>query len=879
MFTARVTAAVVPPLVALGVALAGSNVRAAQPPDFSTDVKPIFEGRCLKCHGAGKLKGGLDLRSKATVLKGGDTGPVVVPGSAEKSRLFEMITHGEMPPKPEAGLNEAQQSVLKSWIDAGAPGADSTSIAPAAAVPTMRVTDKDRAHWAFRPLGDPAVPAVRNPSRARTAIDAFLLARLEPLGLTFSDDADRITLARRAALDLLGLPPTWDEVDTFVKDSGADAFERYIDRLLASPHFGERWGRHWLDEAGYVDVLGTDNDAAIIAFGENKWRYRDYVIRAFNHDKPFGQFLTEQIAGDELVNWRAAATFTPEIMERLDATGYLRNAADDTDANELNRRDVHHAILQRTGEMLAGGLFALTLGCAKCHDHKYEPLPQADYYRLMAVLQPAFNPDAWLQPKQRQLPDISPAEKAQAEQHNGALDRKISELRARIAAVRAPSEARLRDAKLATLPEPIRADTRTALDTSKEKRTEVQKYLAEKFEPLLKVKPEEVAAALGTEEKNQIGAVERQIADLGKQRKTWNHLQVVYDAAAPTPTRILKRGEPLNPGQDVGPGIPTVIARSDAASVLAADKPAAATSGRRLALARRLTDTRTPAGALVLRVRVNRAWQHLFGRGIVETEDNLGVTGARPTHPELLEWLARNFERDGQKLKPLLKLLMSSTAYRQTSTARVAADGVPPGGKADPDNTLLWRQRLRRLEAEAVRDSVLAVSGQLDRHAGGPPVTVTPKPEGTYEIAEPAAGGNRRTIYLLARRNYHPTMLAVFDQPNLTANCTRRATSAVVLQPLTMLNDRFMLDQSAQTANRLMRAVPSARPEERVEQAFRLIVGRSPRPEEAVWSAALLRRQANRPGPGASTAELADRSSLTHLCQVLLNTSEFLYVP
>lgn len=878
MFTARVTAHARRVWFGLALFIPGTAALAAPPPDFTKDVKPIFEGRCLKCHGAGKLKGGLDLRSKSAVLKGSDTGPVVVPGSAAKSRLFEVVSHGDMPPKPEPGLNEAQTALLKSWIDAGAPGTDTGTVAPAVASPALRITDQHRAHWAFRPLGDPAVPGVRNQARARNAVDAFLLARLEPVGLAFSTDADRVTLARRAALDLLGLPPTCEEVDAFVNDSRADAFERYLDQLLASPHFGERWGRHWLDEAGYVDVLGTDNDAAIISFGENKWRYRDYVVHALNEDKPFDRFLTEQIAGDELADWRSSPTFTPDVAERLVATGYLRNAADDTDANELNRLDVHHAILQRTGEMMAGSLFALTLGCAKCHDHKYEPLPQADYYRLMAVLQPAFNPDSWLQPKQRQLPEISPTEKALAERHNAELDRKVEELRGRVSAIRAPHETRLRSEKLARLPEPIRADTRTAVDTPAAKRTEIQKYLAEKLEASLKVRPEEVAAALGADEKNRIGEVERQIGELNKQRRSWGHLQVVYDAGVPTPTRMLKRGEPLNPGQEVGPGIPTVLSISDASSSLAAEKVAAKTSGRRLALARRLTDSRSPAGALVLRVRVNRVWQHLFGQGIVETEDNLGVTGARPTHPELLEWMARTFDANGQKLKPFLKLLMTSTAYRQASARPNQPAPCGPGGP-DPDNKLLWRQRLRRLEAEAVRDSVLAVSGQLDRRAGGPPVQVQPKPDGTYEIADAVSGGSRRTIYLLARRNYHPTVLAVFDQPNLTANCTHRTASAVVLQSLTMLNDRFILEQAAQTAKRVVAAGASADPEDLVERAFRLVLGRSPRQEEVGWSVALLHRQADRHRASATAADPAELKALAHLCQVLLNTSEFLYTP
>src|SRR5262245_50118913 len=284
-----------------------------------------------------------------------------------------------------------------------------------------------RKHWAFQSLARSEPPGISDDTRVRTPIDRFLLARLEGSKLSFSPDAERSALIRRATLDLIGLPPTPEEIAAFEADRMPNAYERLIDRLLASPHFGERWGRHWLDGAGYVDVLGGDNDAATVKLGENKWLYRDYVIRSFNADKPFDRFLTEQIAGDELVDWRDAKTFTPEIRECLIATGFLRTAADDTDENELNTLDLRHGVLQRTGEVLANNLLGLTLNCAKCHDHKYEPLSQKDYYQFLALLQPAFNPDRWVQPKDRQLSAIPLAEKKAADEHNAAIDKKIAE--------------------------------------------------------------------------------------------------------------------------------------------------------------------------------------------------------------------------------------------------------------------------------------------------------------------------------------------------------------------------------------------------------------------------------------------------------------------
>ena len=644
-----------------------------------------------------------------------------------------------------------------------------------------------RKHWAFQTLSRPVPPSIAEPSRAHTPIDHFLLARLRAARLTFAPEADRATLIRRATLDLIGLPPTPDEIAAFEADRSPDAYARLIDRLLASPHFGERWGRHWLDGAGYVDVTGGDNDAATVKLGENKWLYRDYVIRSFNADKPFDRFLVEQLAGDELVNWREATAFTPEIRESLIATGFLRTAADDTDENELNTLDIRHGVLQRTGEVLANNLLGLTLNCAKCHDHKYEPLSQADYYRLLALLQPAFNPDRWLQPKQRLFAALPPAEKRRADEHNAAVDKQIAELNR------------------------------------------------------LKQDPE---------------THNRRMAELTAKKRTFENWQVVYDAGPATPTRLLKRGNHDRPGSEVAPGFLEVLCSSGQASAITA---MGESSGRRLALTRWLTAADTPAGALVVRVRVNRVWRHLFGRGLVEPTDNLGLSGERPTHPELLDWLAGEFVRGGGRLKPLLKLLTTSAAYRQAS----AVPGPAPA--ADPDNNLLWRMPLRRLEAEVIRDSLLAVGGTLDRSMGGPPVPVDVKADGS--LAPKDGDRPRRSVYLLARRNYHPTLLGVFDQPALTTNCTGRQSSAVVLQSLALLNDEFMRGRAVAVADR----VAAAKPEAQVETAFRIVLGRAPSAGEAKVAADLLELHRAR-------RETASRA-LAHLCHVLLNTSEFLYAP
>jgi hypothetical protein len=656
-------------------------------------------------------------------------------------------------------------------------------------------------HWAFQTLARPAVPPIRTAAAARTPVDWFLLSQLETRGLSFSPEADRRTLLRRAYLDLIGMPPSPEEIDAFVRDAGCDAYEKVLDRLLASSHFGERWGRHWLDAAGYTDVTGTDNDATIIRLADNRWFYRDYVIRAINEDRPFSRFLLEQLAGDELVDWRSADKFTAEMRELLTATGFLRTAADDTDENELNTPDIRYRVLHHTIENVATNLFGLTFGCAKCHDHKYEPIAQRDYYRFQALFQPALDPQSWKQPKDRQLAMVGAVERAEIDKINAEIGQQAVELTKR--------KASLKD-KAAT------------------------------------------------------AKLDQEIAQLNGRRRKAEVLQAAYDVGPPTATHLRKRGVFDRPGAEVGPDFFAVLAPADAQQLEI--KPAGKSSGRRLALARWLTDARTPAGALVLRVRVNRVWQQLFGRGLVESSDNFGLTGARPSHLELLEWLAADFDANGQRLKPLLKLLMTSAAYRQGSA------GGPDGRAVDADNRLLWRMPLRRLEAEAIRDSILCASSKLDRAAGGPPVQVEPQKDGTFVVRGP--GATRRSIYLLSRRNYHETLLGAFDLPNLTTSCPARSRSVVVGQALTLLNAPFVLEQATFLADRVAAAGAGA-----IEQAFLRVLCRPPSERELQLSRELLAKQAAHYRKIGQPPAQAERRALGHLCHMLLNTSEFLYAP
>jgi hypothetical protein len=801
------------------------------------------------------------------MLVGGESGPALVPGSADKSLLFERIRKGEMPPRANVRLTAAEITLIKTWIDRGAPAND---LATSAA---QKITDQDRKFWAFQKPLRPAVPGVHATERVRTPIDAFILARLEARGRTLAPDADRALLVRRVFFDLIGLPPSPAEVDAFLADPRPDAYERLIERLLASPQYGERWGRHWLDAAGYADSVGGDNDPGQVFPREGMWRYRDYVVRSLNDDKPFDRFLIEQIAGDELDEWRSAPVLTPEMREHLIATGFLRTTVDHTTEDELNRPFERYQVLHDTIENLTTNLLGLTVACARCHDHKFDPIPQEEYYSLLAVLKPVYNPEAWIQPQHRHLDDASPSEKEALDRRNGNIDRQVADLKGRIAAIRRPYEQKLQGSKLATIPQAIRADTALALATPAEKRTAIQKYLAEKLGPALKVAPEEVSQSLSAADRTAIATLEREVVALNGRRRSCDKIQAAWEAGVVPATYVFRRGNLMTPGARVQPGFFAVLTDPRSSGLISPARPGAKTSGRRTAWAHWLT---RPDHRLTARVFVNRVWQHYFGEGIVATSDNFGHLGARPTHPELLDWLATEFVQSGWKMKALHRLIVTSSVYRQTAVYQPGADALDPG------NQLLGRMRLRRLESEAVRDAVLAVSGQLDRTLGGPPVPIEPLPDGMVVVAtrrapganapgSPGAAG-RRSLYLFARRNYNVTLLNVFDQPVMATNCTRRVHSAVPLQSLTLLNDAFMLEQADRFAARVAAAAES--PEQRIDTAFRLAFARKPKPRELSASMVLLSKLRERYA-GDRDPEL---KALAGLCHMLLCANEFLYV-
>jgi hypothetical protein len=840
---------------------------------FDKEIAPIFRQHCVSCHGPQRKRGGLDLSTPARLFAGSSSGPVLVKGSAEKSVLFEKVANRTMPPpEKKHPLSDRQIAIVRKWIDEGAAGAGAVVAIAKAKDPV--VADTERAFWAFRkPVAGP-VPAVKAARQVRTPVDAFLLAKLEAKGLTFSPDAANATLLRRAYLDLLGLPPPPDAVRAFLADDRPDAYERLIDRLLDSPHYGERWGRHWLDVAGYTDEPHMDDKGKSVAAED--WRYRDYVVRAFNQDKPYDRFLTEQLAGDELVDWRAAAKYTPEILDALTATGYLRTVPDWTHADMSGGPlRYQYDTLARVVENVSTGVLGLTLGCARCHSHKFEPIPHEDYYRLMAVFASAYNLDDWLRPVARTLPAVGRAEQEEVERFNARVDARLAERQKRLDGLRRPHRERLFAARLATVPAALRDDLRAALDTPAAKRDEVQQYLVSKLGAAVAVSEKEITAVLSPPEKAAAAKLEQEIAALQRSRRSFPRLQALWDVGQLPAVHQLLRGSADTPGPVVDAGFVTVLCPPGQSAAVRPPDVKGPSSGRRLALAHWLTRRDHP---LTSRVLVNRVWAHHFGKGIVATPENFGHSGAPPTHPELLDWLAVDFMEHGWSVNRLHRLLMTSTAYRQS--ARRPPDGLAL--TADPDNDLLWRMNLRRLEAEALRDAVLAVSGQLDRTMDGPPIPVEARPDGLVTVAHQGPTPTsqwRRSLYVRSLRSSRGFVLSwfeVFDYPDMPINCTWRTNSTTPLQSLALTNSAFMLEQARSFAERVRGiAGPDA---EQVAAAFVMALGRAPTAEETRSCVAFLQTQRQRYLRLKEAPEQAARRALAGLCSVLLASNEFLYI-
>jgi hypothetical protein len=771
----------IPPLLllsSLAINLAVA-VRAETPADglmalFDEKIRPVLEGTCAKCHGSAKVSGGLRLDSRAGVLAGGDSGPAVVPGEPENSLLLQAIRHEEglsMPPK-QPKLADETITAFENWIRAGAPDPRTGPVASAAAAPA--ISAEARNHWAFQPVRKPAPPAIRDTAWVSSPVDAFILAKLEARGWRPAAPASRAEWIRRVSFDLTGLPPRPDDVDAFIADAAPDAYERVVDRLLDSPRYGEQWAQHWLDVVRFAETEGFEYDRHI----PDAWRYRDYVIDALNSDKPFDRFVVEQLAGDEIAPEDPECQ-TASIFHRLGPV--RRNAGNPEIA--LSRNEV---LTERT-DIIGSALLGLTIGCARCHDHKLEPIAQKDYYRLQAYM-------------------------AATDEHNIVLA--------------SATEQAGWEAKSKTFTTEIARLKRQARKASGEERMR----LTAKIEELEDQMPPPLATI----------------------PSTWN----AFDQR--TEIHVLKRGVWENKAEAVGPRPPGVLV-ADEEPELPADVP-----DPRSRLARWLV---APGHPLTARVFVNRIWQHHFGTGLVKSVNDFGTKGDRPSHPELLDWLATSFVEGGWRLKPIHRLIVLSSTYRQSSRTWPVAEAE--ARRSDPENRLLARFNRRRLTAEEIRDAMLAVSGRLNTKAGGASVMVPADPElvgllykpAQWQVASSASEFDRRSIYLIAKRNLRLPFFETFDAPALLTSCARRESSTHAPQALELLNGTLSNDLAASFSGRLERESQSDRGR-LVERGFRLALGRSPAEAERVLALAFLRDQ--------STKEFA---------LALFNLNGFLYVP
>lgn len=868
----------------VGCLVAWNSASAAGVPDgpltFEQHIRPILKAHCFHCHGGeGENKGGLDLRLKRLIAAGGESGPAIVGGNHAESLLIEKVQSGEMPPTDKK-LSPDEIATLAAWIDAGA----NTARPEAETVePGLEITPEERAFWSFQPLPQQVpIPSFGSGDRVRTPIDAFLADRLREQGLTFSADAAKTALLVRASLDLTGLPPSREELAHFMADTDPEAYEKAVDRLLESPHYGERWGRFWLDGAGYADSDGYTTEDRVRPFA---YKYRDYVVRALNADMPLDRFITEQLAGDELIEGDITK-LTPENMEKLAATGFLRMAADGTASGGIDQDVARNQVLADTIKIVSTSLLGLSVGCAQCHDHRYDPIPQKDYYRLRAVFEPAYDWKNWRVPDARLVSLWTDAERAKAAE----VDAETNKVAAERSAKQDAFLAEALEAELAKFPEDQRGPLREAFQAAADKRTPEQTKLVESNPSVMRISAG-VLYQYKPEAAEELKKFDARIAEVAAKRPFQDFIPVLNEVAGQLPpTFLFHRGDHQQPKDPISPGGLTVCSLLNERLEIAADDSALPSSGRRLALARWLTGQGNP---LTARVLVNRVWLNHFGRGLVNTPSDFGAMGEKPSHPQLLDWLARDLVAGGWKLKRLHKQVMTSTAYRQSSARGEQI------AKLDPEDRLYARMPVRRLDAEAVRDRILVTTGVLNRKMFGPAVPV--KEDGVGQIvvgvdvpagAEAPVGHEafRRSVYMQVRRSQPLAMLHVFDQPVMETNCERRAVSTVATQALMLMNSDFILQQAGYFATRI-RQEAAGDPARQVQSAWQLAFGRLPDEAETQRALAFLATQ-TAPNPPAAppvaaganpsvatpAAAVAPIDPLVNLCQVLLSTNEFLYV-
>jgi uncharacterized protein DUF1553/uncharacterized protein DUF1549/cytochrome c len=814
---------------------------------FEAQVRPILAGKCSRCHGAELQKGGLRLDSPASLLEGGDDGPVVVPGSPEKSLIVQAIRWtGRIKMPPREKLPDEAIGTLIEWVRMGAPMPDP---AKAEARPQAETIPSPRStHWAFLPPASVSPPAFED---GANPIDAFVLAKLRELGISQAAPASKAEWLRRVTYDLTGLPPEPSAVELFLADESPDAFEKVADRLLASPRFGERWAQHWLDLAHYADSNGFELDAD----RPDAWRYRDWVIQSFNEDMPYDRFLTLQVAGDEV----AIGSHEALIAAGFGRSGPREVVSGNIDP-EVRRQNELTEITTTVGSVFLG----LTLGCARCHDHKFDPLPAADYYSLQAFFEGAHL---------KEIPIHCDEEKRWFDSESASIEGQIKLLVEAKGKLEEPYVAKLRGLREASLT-PREREIRAK---AKEARSEEEARLFEGISVTLQVTWEEIAEAVARSPadhqarerlKRQIHDLELRLPQPLAQAET-----LAEESAAPPETRVLKRGDVKNKQRVVGPSPPGVLlaAMGTPQPFKTPDAPLDAThSGRRLALARWLTAAGNP---LTARVIVNRLWQHHFGRGLVATPSDFGTRGERPSNQALLDWLAQELIRGGWRLKPLHRLMVTSQTYRLSSRS---AD--PASSDKDPSNKYLWRMNRRRMEAEGLRDATLAVAGLLNARMGGPGVRTPLEPEvrdlifteaevvDLWPVDPDPREHCRRSIYLHKKRNVHSPMFDAFDAPDTQTSCPLRPVSTHAQQSLVMMNSAFAQNAARSFALSLLNG--SSGTGDRITEAFLRAYARRPTADEMDRTLRFVTE--------AGGTEL-DR--WTDFTLALINSNEFAYVP
>ncbi len=731
------------------------------------------------------------------------------------------------------------------------------------AVPPAAHADDTERHWPYLPLVRPAVPVVAHQSWVRNPIDAFILAKLEAAGLQPSPAADRLTLLRRVTFDLTGLAPTPEERAAFLNDNSPDAYEKLVDRLLASPRFGERWAQHWLDVVRFAETEGFKLDR----YRPDAHRYRDYVIRAFNSDMPYDEFVRQQLAGDEL---------EPNNPEALIATGIYRLHPEES--NGSNYRQIRQDILDDVTDVFGATFLGLTVGCARCHNHKFDPIPQRDYYRLQAFFAPMIQHD--------DLPLVTPEERKRYEEKMAAWQAATRGYREEIANLLKPvGDSVFQESVVVFDPE-----THDALTMPEDRRTPLQRQLVSLAGKQIDRKYERMHRRLPPDKKARYDELKAKLAEFDKIKPPPLPLAMAITDVGPVapPTYRLATGNYLKPREEVQPGFLECLDRHE--PEIGPPKEHPQSTGRRTALARWMT---RPDHPLTSRVMVNRLWQHHFGLGIVATPNDFGIQGEKATHPELLDWLASELVGQRWRMKAIHRLIVTSSAYRQASQPRLnpAAEAAHRG---DPADKLLWHARVKRRDAEAIRDAILQVSGQLNlRMYGDSALPVLPEAvlQSRYSWSpdEKPEDRDRRSIYVYAKRNLSYPLFAVFDVPDRVNSCPSRPTTTTAPQALAMLNGEFTMAQARCMAGALLKA-RGTDDKALVREAYLRVFSREPSAEENAAVQKFLDRQAqlvseagkvakeSLPEPMAEGCAEARGAAVVDLCHALLNAAEFWYV-